>query len=168
LGRQRTPAQFCCGRTALKIAPYRPNGVFDYQAKAPDFAQTRPDLEKTSYGFARMLGALDLYLQALEIGLRGEKTTDGSRRCCAKFFNLSPEQILGLMPSDSDQNGKSISFWKIARHRRQANGYVCRTMRANSRDKPADWRPIESRVKRSRNPGRQETRKIQNWSSDRV
>jgi len=93
--------------------------------KRSDFAQTRPIWKKHPYGFARMLGALDLYLAGpLEIGLRGEKDDPTIQRCCAKFFNpisrTDPRpDCLRLRPE-----WKSISFWKSPDHRRQANG-IC-------------------------------------------
>ena len=88
-----------------------------------------PVLEKHPYGFARLLGALDLYLAGpQEIGLRGEPSDAATQSMLrAAFTPYLPNKVIGLLPRAANTEESGIAFL----HDRPAiNGqptaYVCR------------------------------------------
>ncbi len=97
------------------------------QAAARVLRKLGPVLEKHPYGFARLLGALDLYLAGpQEIGLRGEPSDPITQAMLrAAFTPFLPNKVIGLLPN-TNAAGNNIAFLN---DRPAVNGqptaYVC-------------------------------------------
>ena len=112
----------------LKFAPYTTDESYRQKA-ARVLRKLGPLLEKHPYGFARMLGALDLYLAGpLEIGIRGDKADPATQALLREAFApYLPNKVLGLAHPGHGTSGHGIAFLnERPAMDGKATAYVCR------------------------------------------
>ncbi len=111
----------------LKLWAFTGNERYQ-QCAARILRKLGPVLEKHPYGFARLLGALDLYLSGpQEIGLRGEPSDPATQAMLrAAFTPFLPNKVIGLTHPGFGNTGHGIAFLN---DRPAVNGqptaYVC-------------------------------------------